>query len=48
MTLEGAIDRRAIPTRRLAQGRLVLCDQPRPAFMDAWNIRAMPGGGAAP
>jgi esterase/lipase superfamily enzyme len=48
MTLEGAIDRRAIPTRRLAQGRLVLCDQPRPTFMDAWNIRAMPGGGAAP
>ncbi|MFM7419802.1 MAG: hypothetical protein ACKO54_08885, partial [Alphaproteobacteria bacterium] len=40
MTLEGAIDRRGIPTRRPRDGRLILSNQPRPAYMDAWNIRA--------
>ncbi len=40
MTLEGAIDRSAIPTRRLEDGALVLQDSPRPAYMAAWDIRA--------
>jgi pimeloyl-ACP methyl ester carboxylesterase len=40
MTLEGAIDRRAIPTRQSRDGRLILSDEPRPPYMDAWNIRA--------
>ncbi len=40
MTLEGAIDRHAIPTRRDEGGKLVLQDRPRPAFQDAWNVKA--------
>ncbi len=36
MTLEGAIDRNAIPTR-VAQNGLHLVDQPRPEFMEAWG-----------
>jgi pimeloyl-ACP methyl ester carboxylesterase len=40
MTLEGAIDRNAIPTRRReAGGRLVLQDEPRPVHMAAWAIK---------
>jgi hypothetical protein len=40
MTLEGAIDRSAIPTRKLEAGQLVLRDAPRPAHMAAWDIKA--------
>jgi pimeloyl-ACP methyl ester carboxylesterase len=40
MTLEGAIDRHAIPTRVEHNGRLQLQDKPRPQFMQAWNIKA--------
>ena len=39
MTLEGAIDRKAIPTRDTIDGKLVLADHPRPSFMGAWNIK---------
>jgi esterase/lipase superfamily enzyme len=48
MTLEGAIDRRAIPTRQFREGRLILCDQPRPAYMHVWNIRADADGKPTP
>lgn len=40
MTMEGAIDREALPTRRNEGGRLVLQDRPRPAFQAAWNVKA--------
>lgn len=40
MTLEGAIDRHAIPTRLEKDGKLFLQDEPRPKFMAAWNIKA--------
>ncbi len=40
MTLEGAIDREAIPTRVRVGKNLVLVDQPRPAFQDQWGIKA--------
>jgi len=40
MTLEGAIDRQALPTRRKDDGKLLLIDQPRPAFQDQWGIKA--------
>lgn len=36
MSLEGGIDRQAIPTRRREGGRLVLQDAPRPAHMGGW------------
>lgn len=39
MTLEGAIDRHALPTRKLVNGELFLQDKPRPAFQQEWNIR---------
>lgn len=39
MTLEGAIDREAIPTREKNDGKLVLIDQPRPKFQDQWGIK---------
>jgi pimeloyl-ACP methyl ester carboxylesterase len=38
MTLEGAIDRNAIPTRRQDNGKLVLRDAPRPKYMAKWDI----------
>jgi hypothetical protein len=38
MTLEGAIDRNYIPTRKLTDGKLVLLDGDRPANMAAWGI----------
>ncbi|WP_455270838.1 alpha/beta fold hydrolase [Rhizobium herbae] len=40
MTLEGAIDRHAIPTRKNVNGHLILQDAPRPKFQDEWNIKA--------
>ncbi|MCA3360787.1 MAG: alpha/beta fold hydrolase [Roseomonas sp.] len=48
MTLEGAIDRRAISTRRIEGGRLTLCNEPRPPYMHAWNIRGVTGGSSPP
>jgi pimeloyl-ACP methyl ester carboxylesterase len=40
MTLEGAIDRNAIPTREPdGAGNLVLQDKPRPALMESWAIK---------
>lgn len=39
MTLEGAIDRNALPTRRTANGQLYLQDQPRPKYQLQWDIR---------
>lgn len=36
MTLEGRIDRNAIPTRAIDGGRLVLQNKPRPAFYSDW------------
>jgi len=39
MTLEGAIDRIAIPTRRPEGLDLHLRDAPRPLFQDAWAIK---------
>ncbi|MEQ8391378.1 MAG: alpha/beta hydrolase [Thalassospira sp.] len=41
MTMEGAIDRNYIPTRKMVDGRLVLIDAPRPAHMDKWGIDEM-------
>ncbi len=38
MTLEGAIDRHAIPTRYLNNGALTLTDRPRPKYQDAWKL----------
>ena len=38
MTLEGAIDRHAIPTRFLRNGELTLTDKPRPKYQDAWKL----------
>jgi esterase/lipase superfamily enzyme len=40
MTLEGAIDRAAVPTRALKGGKLSLHDAPRPPFMDQWGIKS--------
>ena len=39
MTLEGAIDRHAIPTRRLQNGELILQDAPRPKFSAHWDVK---------
>jgi pimeloyl-ACP methyl ester carboxylesterase len=48
MTLEGAIDRNAIPTRREENGRLVLQKGKRPLYQDVIDIKAQlnvaPGG----
>ncbi len=40
MTLEGAIDRNAITTRAVKDGKLSLVDAPRPLFMAKWGIKA--------
>jgi hypothetical protein len=40
MTIEGAVDRKAIPTRVLANGHLSLIDAPRPPFMEQWGIKS--------
>lgn len=40
MTLEGAIDRNAIPTRKKVDGKLVLQDRPRPQYQGDWEIKA--------
>jgi pimeloyl-ACP methyl ester carboxylesterase len=37
MTLEGGIDRKAIPTRNFREGRLRLQDAPRPRHQKAWD-----------
>lgn len=37
MTLEGRMDRAAIPTRRVQDGRLTLQEGTRPAFEDKWH-----------
>lgn len=42
MTIEGAVDRKAIPTRVLANGHLSLIDAPRPPFMEQWGIKSAP------
>lgn len=42
MTLEGAIDRHALPTRKTDNGALILQDQPRPPHMDRWEIKSQP------
>ncbi len=42
MTLEGAIDREAIPTRGHDRGRLVLQDGARPPHQDAWGDLSEP------
>lgn len=39
MTTEGAIDRNALPTRRIERGELVLQDAQRPPHMDQWDIK---------
>ena len=39
MTIEGAIDRNALPTRRIEHGDLVLQDAPRPPHMAGWDIK---------
>ena len=39
MTLEGAIDRYAIPTREKANGQLSLKDAPRPRFLSQWEVK---------
>lgn len=38
MTIEGRIDRNAIPTRKVVNGELVLQDRPRPAHYDDWML----------
>ena len=37
MVIEGGIDRRAIPTRELQYGKLILRDSPRPLFETKWD-----------
>jgi pimeloyl-ACP methyl ester carboxylesterase len=37
MTIEGGIDRNAIPTRKAADDQLVLQDAPRPIYQDKWD-----------
>jgi pimeloyl-ACP methyl ester carboxylesterase len=39
LTLEGAIDRQAIPTRRLEHDKLFLQDKPRPLHQALWGIK---------
>jgi pimeloyl-ACP methyl ester carboxylesterase len=39
MTIEGAVDRLAIPTRKLVDDQLVLRDASRPGFMDKWDLK---------
>jgi hypothetical protein len=38
MTMEGRIDRLAIPTRRRERDELVLRDAPRPAHYADWHL----------
>ena len=43
MTLEGSIDRYALPTRRRVEGELILIDGARPLFQKDWNLeRGLP------
>jgi pimeloyl-ACP methyl ester carboxylesterase len=42
MTLEGRIDRHAIPTRKKVGSVLVLQDKPRPVHYDSWALAARP------
>jgi len=42
MTLEGAIDRQAIPTRNFDGRTLELVDKPRPQHLDQWEISDLP------
>lgn len=46
MTIEGAIDRHAITTRKSVDGKLVLIDESRPPFMALWQIKPSAGGGS--
>src|SRR5262245_47634028 len=39
MTIEGAIDRHAIPTREKVNDQLSLKDAPRPRFMSQWEVK---------
>lgn len=39
MTLEGAIDRHALPTRKFNGSKLVLQDKPRPKHMKKWDLK---------
>ena len=43
LTLEGRIDRNAIPTRKKVGAGLVLHDKPRPAHYDNWALETRPG-----
>lgn len=42
MTVEGRIDRGAIPTRKTVNGELVLPDKPRPAHYGDWALEHPP------
>jgi hypothetical protein len=42
MTLEGRIDRNAIPTRKKVNSALVLQDKPRPPHYESWALEARP------
>jgi pimeloyl-ACP methyl ester carboxylesterase len=42
MTLEGSIDRNALPTRRRVDGELILVDGVRPQFQKDWNLEHSP------
>ncbi len=42
LTLEGEIDRKAIPTRKRTDLGLVLCEGQRPAFQDNWDATRPP------
>lgn len=42
MTLEGRIDRHAIPTRKKVGAELLLQDKPRPAHYASWALEARP------
>jgi hypothetical protein len=42
MTVEGAIDRHALPTRKVENGELVLQDKPRPTHMAKWDVKHKP------
>jgi pimeloyl-ACP methyl ester carboxylesterase len=43
MTLEGRIDRHAIPTRKKVNAALVLQDKPRPLHYASWALEVRPG-----
>jgi hypothetical protein len=42
MTLEGSIDRNALPTRRRVDGELILVAGTRPQYQKDWNLEHSP------